>query len=639
MIPPTKQEEEYIRFLKNNEEKNKKIWEKTLAVELKKIQEEELNICGHPWSFRYKNTDRCMVCCGTKSLVGVNDLFTLNPHFIKYYDYEKNAKAGIFPEKVVGSLKTIHLYTFPYHKICKNSSLRGFEGFQNKDLSLPHTLINKKYSPPSREKIRQMYCQSSDADLNLDENLTNQELEYKKFLDENERKNISIWKKIIADFEKEDAANERMVCGHSVLFLDKNKRYCRGCNGNKSTPGKDDVFSSRPDIIKYFDYDKNMEEGVNFFNFGPNPTGKKAYIFPCSKMEKKSSYRKLEPLLDKNREISIQSIRGVKKVCDAKKIPQAEDCFDEDKNLELFEGLKYWRKSYWWKCQDCNNSYDASMMHFAKNPNPCPYCSNRKLLPNFNSLGAKYPESVKFWDYEKNKKTPHEHFSTVHKQVYWLCASGHSYKKTINHQTSYGFNSCPLCVKEDVIDETNNIGSQIPNIDKCWSHKNKNCHKKIKYVSNEQYWFVCKNGHHSKKRLHTQKIYPNGCRRCSKYISAAEQELEKKLKDYFPSLELKTQIKIGCFVADFVVEDEKFVIEYNGTYWHMDPRVYVGSDFNPSMKKTAQEVWEKDAKKLEVYGEHGYTTIVVWEEDYQKNKDQCFNDLKDRIERIIERGK
>ena len=63
-----------------------------------------LGTCGHEWQAAVVNrTNRnsgCPYCNGSKAISGTNDLLTLYPKTCDEWDYEKNSKIGLSPDKV-----------------------------------------------------------------------------------------------------------------------------------------------------------------------------------------------------------------------------------------------------------------------------------------------------------------------------------------------------------------------------------------------------------------------------------------------------------------------------------------------------------------------------------------------------------
>jgi G:T-mismatch repair DNA endonuclease (very short patch repair protein) len=69
----------------------------------------------------------------------------------------------------------------------------------------------------------------------------------------------------------------------------------------------------------------------------------------------------------------------------------------------------------------------------------------------------------------------------------------------------------------------------------------------------------------------------------------------------------------------------KKIIEFNGDYWHCNPFIYEPTYFHKFMKCSAQEKWDIDKKKIELAESYGYEVLVIWESEYQKNKELTIN--------------
>jgi hypothetical protein len=80
-----------------------------------------------------------------------------------------------------------------------------------------------------------------------------------------------------------------------------------------------------------------------------------------------------------------------------------------------------------------------------------------------------------------------------------------------------------------------------------------------------------------------------------------------------------------CYLVDYFIEELKVCIEFNGDYFHANPKKYgPESEFYGLYKFPikAKSLWEKDKIKKDVLmNEFGIKTVVVWESDYYKNKD------------------
>lgn len=73
-------------------------------------------------------------------------------------------------------------------------------------------------------------------------------------------------------------------------------------------------------------------------------------------------------------------------------------------------------------------------------------------------------------------------------------------------------------------------------------------------------------------------------------------------------------------------------IEFQGTYWHMDNRIYEAIDYNKSTHMTAEETWKRDEVKANIYLENGIDLITIWESDWNDNKEV----IKEQILKLLE---
>ena len=70
------------------------------------------------------------------------------------------------------------------------------------------------------------------------------------------------------------------------------------------------------------------------------------------------------------------------------------------------------------------------------------------------------------------------------------------------------------------------------------------------------------------------------------------------------------------------------IIEYNGDYWHANPSIYRSGDLIDihNELKTVDDIWEADAKRNKAIEDLGYKVKVVWEEDYEKDRDKLVDE-------------
>jgi very-short-patch-repair endonuclease len=76
---------------------------------------------------------------------------------------------------------------------------------------------------------------------------------------------------------------------------------------------------------------------------------------------------------------------------------------------------------------------------------------------------------------------------------------------------------------------------------------------------------------------------------------------------------------------DFVFLDKKKIIEFNGDFWHANPKIYDGECLMEVQKIKAKDVWEKDKSKNSKVEDKGFEILTVWESDYIRNKKNVIN--------------
>lgn len=140
----------------------------------------------------------------------------------------------------------------------------------------------------------------------------------------------------------------------------------------------------------------------------------------------------------------------------------------------------------------------------------------------------------------------------------------------------------------------------------------------------------------------------NGNGICNRVYSLSEKELsivlydivEKKCENYnFFSVGTGKGQQYNIFAdgknyyydITFICGDRKRIIEFNGDFWHMNPKIYKSTDYNTAIELTAQEIWDRFNKKMSVAESNGFKTLVVWEDDWNNRRDdiikECINFL------------
>ena len=94
--------------------------------------------------------------------------------------------------------------------------------------------------------------------------------------------------------------------------------------------------------------------------------------------------------------------------------------------------------------------------------------------------------------------------------------------------------------------------------------------------------------------------------------SSPRSQKEKSLEKFLSS-DYKTNVRIGKFKPDYVNEITKHIIEVYGDYWHCNPTKFSADYYNSKLRKTAQEKWDYDERRIAYLESLGYTVSIIWE--------------------------
>lgn len=176
-------------------------------------------------------------------------------------------------------------------------------------------------------------------------------------------------------------------------------------------------------------------------------------------------------------------------------------------------------KRVWWVC-DKSHSWSTMVCNRASKNNKtgCPYCTNQKVLPE-TSLSSRFPELIKFWDYDKNKVNPGNIFPGTVKKFWWLCEKGHSYEMSPNNKTNAFYKrGCPYCSGRRLSDD-NRLSVLFPVLVSEWDYE-KNyplTPRDVSFGSNKRVWWKCSRKGHEWSYIIAKRTSGEGCPYCSRH--------------------------------------------------------------------------------------------------------------------------
>lgn len=76
------------------------------------------------------------------------------------------------------------------------------------------------------------------------------------------------------------------------------------------------------------------------------------------------------------------------------------------------------------------------------------------------------------------------------------------------------------------------------------------------------------------------------------------------------------------FAYDYIDMMRKKCIEFNGDFWHCNPRLFKPEEIHRIKNKKASDIWENDKNKIDLVKSKGYDVLIIWESEYKKNPQQ-----------------
>lgn len=241
----------------------------------------------------------------------------------------------------------------------------------------------------------------------------------------------------------------------------------------------------------------------------------------------------------------------------------------------------------------------------------CPICSRNKskktqkqFLEDLKRIhGDKY-------DYSKAK------YVSAKTEVIIICAK-HGEFTTYPNRLISGKKGCKKCGFASSAKKSSKTQEQF--LKDCKKiHGDKYNYSKAKYISAKtEITIICPK--------HGEFItYPNrltsgkhGCNKCSAQgISKKEIAWIKSLNN--PNIELDKMLKIKNRIIkpDGYDPTTNTIYEFNGDYWHGNPKKFNKNEINKHVNKTFGELYKKTINRENFLKKHGYNVVSMWESDF-----------------------
>lgn len=374
---------------------------------------------GHVWQASPNNRSKgqgCPICAGRQVLAGYNDLLTCNPDIAAEWHPTKNSP--LTPQAV-----TAHSHKNIWWK-CAQCGHEWETSVSNRSAGKGCPICSLKKQGQTKV-LNLIKASGSFAD------------KYPELLAEWDYDKNVMSPSTITPNSSTKVWWKCSVCGYtwrtSVSHRTIRRSGCPACK-NKVATNTNSVKSVRPDLLNYWDYEKNIDISVD-----NRRRGNGCPI--CSGHQLLIGYNDL-----------------------ATTHPQLCQEWDPTKNGDLTPQkiTKGSHKKVWWICPK-GHEYSATVSNRVLGRG-CPICSlekrsaarNRNRILRQGSLAQTHPDLAAEWNYELNGDLrPDDVTKGSSRKVWWTCPKGHTYQSTIANRVSG--RKCPVCAGKKIIDGVNDL--------------------------------------------------------------------------------------------------------------------------------------------------------------------------------------
>ena len=224
--------------------------------------------------------------------------------------------------------------------------------------------------------------------------------------------------------------------------------------------------------------------------------------------------------------------------------------FEKNKDIDINQITSGSSKKVWWKCK-YGHEWEASVVNRVRGRN-CPYCSNHKLLKDYNDLMFRFPEIAEEWDYEKNDNLkPDQVLYGSNIKVWWKCKNcGNSWEALIPNRV-YHNRGCPYCSHQKILKGYNDLATTNPELASEWLvEKNKLKAEEVMKGTHKKFWWKCKKGHYYESLIY-DRINGKGCPICAnKKVVRGINDLTTTRPDLLEEWDYEKNNKLGIYPTE-----------------------------------------------------------------------------------------
>lgn len=422
-------------------DKNSNLDPQKVSVNSNKIAYWKCKKCDYSWStsiYLRSKTGKCPQCERSNNFKndirkGVNDVLTLVPEMKDIYDFENNDNVDIY-HTGVGS-KTVVWWK------CQECGHRWRGAIvsrtrKNKDgsrrlVGCPECSYNamRKFYAKEYPRLVQMFDEKRNG-VALSE------------VGSREAVTIKYWWHCPTC----GGSFERLISSMANAIED-GRECCPYCRGTEALPGVNSLLAKHPNVAK---------------QWSPNNTVSADYVLPYLQTMAKWCCTRcrgeyLAPINEMVRGRVECPYCTNKRVLSGfnslqAKYPEIAAMWSPNNEKTADQVLPTISTSALWVCPVCSGEYLAPINEMVAGKVECPYCTNRKVLPGFNSFAVMHKELMKEWDFLNNYLLADadkigDRCETV---VWWRCKNNSTHQYLMSPVRRLMFEkrhreSCPYC--------------------------------------------------------------------------------------------------------------------------------------------------------------------------------------------------
>ena len=376
---------------------------------------------------------QCPICSGTVLKKGSNDLATIYPAVILFWDYEKNEKR---PDQVLATLDN------SYHFVCSNG--------HHFKCTLRELVENDFHCPVCEGK-------------RVDPEKTSLQALNPELASEFSVNNKSTASQIAFDTSKK-VLWTCPTCGEDYLYPVNERKIgdnsCPYCNHTKLKSGVNDLTITNPQLASEFSprNDKKANEVGEWQKY------EVFWICPTCKQEFRREVRKMAAGFDEcpicTGRVAIEGYNSL-----ADEHPDIPFIWSEKNDKKPTEVTSISSYDAIWYCPTCKQEFRREVRKVVDDEFECPICTGKTVVAGYNSLEDEYPEIAKRWA-ESNDRLPSEVLSSHIYRAEWVCPTcGGKYTASVRDVVN-GLAECPYCNNEKPLAGFNTLKALYPEIAK-----------------------------------------------------------------------------------------------------------------------------------------------------------------------------